>query len=298
MKKKIVIIGGNGQVGWDLQRSLATLGEVITVNRQSSFLPIDLSQTDSIITALNLIKPDVIINASAYTTVDKAESEVDLARKINALAPAILAEQANRLNALLVHYSTDYVFNGKSTTPYTENDKAEPLNVYGQTKLEGDLAIQQVANNYIIFRTSWVYTNRANNFLVTILKLAKQKKELNIVGDQIGSPTWSRTISDVTAMAIYKKLFIKNNIENGLYNLSSHGETSWHGFATKIFKYADLHHEMVVNSIPTSDYPTPAIRPTYTVLSTKKLESTFKLTLPDWNKSLKLCMADLKNMVE
>ncbi len=292
MDKKIVIIGGNGQVGWDLQRSVAALGSVITVNRQSSDYPVDLSQPDSITAALTAIKPDIIINAAAYTAVDKAESEIDTARKINAIAPGILAEQANHLNALLIHYSTDYVFNGKSRIPYTEDDKAEPVNIYGQTKLEGDQAIQQVANNYLIFRTGWVYTNRANNFLLTMLKLAQQRTELNVIDDQTGSPTWSRVIADVTAVAIDNQSIQNNKIENGIYNLSSNGETSWYGFAKKIFEYAGLGKEIIVNPIPTTDYPTPARRPKYTVLSNNKLESALKLVLPDWNESLKLCISE------
>lgn len=292
MNKKIVIIGGNGQVGWDLKRSVAALGSVITVNRQSSDYPVDLGQPDSIISALTTIKPDIIINAAAYTAVDKAESDIDTARKINASAPGILAEQANRLNALLIHYSTDYVFNGESHIPYSEDDKAEPVNIYGQTKLEGDLAIQQVANNYLIFRTSWVYSNRASNFLLTMLKLAQQRKELNVINDQTGSPTWSRVIADVTALAIDSKSIQNNKIENGIYNLSSNGETSWYGFAKKIFEYAGLEKEVTVNPIPTTDYPTPARRPKYTILSNNKLESTLKLVLPDWKESLKLCISE------
>ncbi len=298
MNKKIVIIGGNGQVGWDLQRSMATSGNVIIANRQSAAYPIDLAKPDSITATLSTIKPDIIINAAAYTAVDKAESEVELARKINAIAPALLAEQANNLNALLVHYSTDYVFNGESSIPYTEESKTEPINVYGQTKLEGDQAIQHIANNYLIFRTSWVYTNRANNFLVTILNLAKQKKELNIIDDQTGSPTWSRLIADVTARAIYAKCNFDKESGNGLYNLSSLGETSWYGFAKEIIKYAGLEKDIVINPIPTSDYPTPATRPKYVVLSNKKLDTTFSLALPDWNEALKLCMVGSKDNVK
>lgn len=290
MTQTIAIIGGNGQVGWDLQRSMAAVGKVVTLNRQSQKNTIDLVNQDSIRTALDNIKPDIIINASAYTAVDKAEEEKELARKINTDAAEVLAEQSNKLHALLVHYSTDYVFNGMATAPYSEEDKTEPLNVYGQTKLDGDLAIQASANNYLIFRTSWVYTNRASNFMLTMLKLAKQRNELTIIDDQTGSPTWSRLIADVTAKAVYARCNLKNEVVNGLYNLSSQGETSWYGFAKKIFEYANWQDKIKVLPIGTESYPTPARRPKYTVLSNGKLETALSLQLPDWQDSLKLCM--------
>ncbi len=285
-----MIIGGNGQIGWDLQRSMASLGTVITLNRRSKNYPIDLTQADTIKAALSELKPDIIINASAYTAVDKAEDEKDIARQINTNAVSVLVEQANTLNALLVHYSTDYVFDGKTTTPYSENHKPAPINVYGQTKLDGDLAILANAKNYLIFRTSWVYTNRASNFMLTMLNLTKQRKELNIIDDQIGSPTWSRLIADVTSKAVYAKYNFSNEIESGLYNLSGQGETSWYGFAKKIFEYANLDGSINVLPITTENYPTPAKRPVYTVLSNEKLERTFSLKIPMWQDSLKLCM--------
>jgi len=294
MMTKVAIIGGNGQVGWDLQRSLAVIGEVVSLNRTSKYFQLDLSQPDTIVSGLQEFKPHIIVNASAYTAVDKAEEEQVLAKKINEDAPIVLAEQANKLNALLVHYSTDYVFNGLSCLPYTENDLTEPLNIYGKTKLAGDQAIESIANNYLIFRTSWVYTNRANNFLLTMLKLAEQRNDLSIIDDQIGSPTWSRLIADVTAKAVFSKFVLNNDIKSGLYNLSSSGETSWFGFAKKIFQYTGVNNVKIV-AIPTRDYPTPAARPKYTVLSNDKIEKTFKLYMPDWQESLKLCIAELNS---
>ena len=292
MTLKIAIIGNNGQLAWDLRNQLSSLGSVVTFHRHSTDNYIDLSNLTTIKTALENFLPNIIINASAYTAVDKAEEEKELAKKINADAPYVLSELSNSLNALLIHYSTDYVFNGESSSPYTELAKPDPLNVYGQTKLDGDLAVLSTAKNHFVFRTSWVYTNRANNFMLTMLKLAKQRDELNIINDQVGSPTWSRVIAETTANVIRSRYVLKEELEGGLYNLSSQGETSWYGFAKKIFEYAGICGDINVNPIATANYPTPAKRPKYTVLSKDKIESALSIKIPHWEESLKLCMSE------
>lgn len=280
--KKILLIGKDGQVGWELQRSLAVLGEVIACDRQKA----DLTNPDALIALVRDIKPQIIVNAGAYTAVDKAETECDLAMQINGKAPGVLAEEAKRLKATFVHYSTDYVFNGQSHVPYSENDTTAPLNVYGQTKLIGENSIQAVGGNYLIFRTSWVYGMRGKNFLLTMLKLAKEKKELKIVTDQIGAPTWSRLIAQATAQALGQCIEEKCS---GIYNMTAAGQTSWKQFAEEIFKIAGS-ETPIVKGIPSSEYPLPAKRPAFSVLSNQKLNKTFGISLPSWGKGLQLCM--------
>ncbi len=293
--KKILLAGKNGQVGWELQRTLATLGDVVAVDRQG----MDLANPDSIRSAIRTIRPDLIVNAAAYTAVDKAESEPELAMAINGIAPGIMAEEAKRLGAAMVHYSTDYVFDGTKTSPYTEEDAPNPLSVYGKTKLAGEQAIQAAGIPYLIFRTSWVYGLRGRNFLLTILRLAKERDELKIVDDQIGAPTWSRMIAEVTGQILAQRRAGLSEV-SGLYNLTAAGRTSWYGFANAILESMSLqgahslcltHHPMPkLIPVATPEYPLPAPRPLYSMLSSDKLNRAFGVALPAWEASLTFCM--------
>lgn len=288
---KILLTGKNGQVGWELQRTLAPLGEVVAVDRQV----LDLNRPDSIRSVIREVKPDLIVNPAAYTAVDRAESEPELAMAVNGVAPGIMAEEAKRLGAAMIHYSTDYVFDGTKTTPYTEEDIPNPINVYGKTKLAGELAIQAVGVPHLILRTSWVYGMRGRNFLLTVLRLAKERDELRIVGDQFGAPTWSRMIAEVTSQILAQN-FSQLAAIKGIYNLTAAGETSWFGFTQTIL---DIHssrspvHVPVgpkVFSIATSEYPLPAPRPLYSIMSNNKMHHTFGIRIPLWKDSLALCM--------
>jgi dTDP-4-dehydrorhamnose reductase len=285
--QKILILGKQGQIAWELQMTLANLGRVTVLGSQE----LDLANPDAIRAKVRSIQPDIIVNAAAYTAVDKAESEPDLCMSINAIAPGILAELARESQALLIHYSTDYVFDGTKTTPYLETDPTNPLSVYGASKLAGEQAIIQTDCAHLILRTTWVYGNRGKNFLLTILRLAAERKELKIVADQIGSPTWSRSIAVATSQIIAQCRHDLSNIK-GLYNLSAAGKTSWHGFASEIVdRYRSLNPELhlaieQILPIPTTDYPTPAQRPANSVLDNSKLLADFGVQLPDWNLSL------------
>lgn len=285
--KRILLVGKNGQVGWELQRTLATLGAVIAVDRQT----MDLANPDSIRQVIQTIRPDWIVNAAAYTAVDKAESEPDLAMAINGIAPGIMAEEAKRLGAAMVHYSTDYVFDGTKAAPYTEEDSPNPLNVYGKTKLAGDQAIRATGIPHLIFRVSWVYGLRGKNFLRTILRLAKERDELKIVDDQVGAPTWSRMIAEATGQVL-SQCFSPLTMKSGVYNLAASGNTSWHGFTQAILENASNQIQPLPRLIPiaTTEYPLPAPRPPYSVLSSIKLHQAFGMALPTWDASLKLCM--------
>ncbi len=291
---KILLTGKNGQVGWELNRSLMPLGEVIALGRQEA----DFSKPEELRTIVREIKPDVIVNAAAYTSVDKAESEEQLATLINGVVPGVLAEEAKRIGALLVHYSTDYVFDGTKETPYTEDDVPNPINAYGRSKLAGEQAIQSVGADYLIFRTSWVYAARGHNFLRTIIRLAKERDELSIVADQVGTPTWARLIADSSAHCVRQSLIMnkKNIFESGVYHLVSSGKTSWHGFAELIVENArDQVSKLSVNNIKpikTDDYPTLARRPKQSLLNRQKLEQRFELKIPSWKESLRLCMCN------
>lgn len=285
---RILLTGKNGQVGWELQRTLATLGDVVAVDRQG----MDLANPDSIRKAIRAIRPDLIVNAAAYTAVDKAESEPDLTMAINGIAPGIMAEEAKRLGAAMVHYSTDYVFDGTKISPYTEEDVPNPLSVYGKTKLAGEQAVQAAGIPHLIFRTSWVYGMRGRNFLLTILRLAKERDELKIVGDQIGAPTWSRMIAEATAQILAQRRAGLGEA-SGLYNLTAAGRTSWHGFANAILESTALqgaHPMPKLIPITTPEYPLPATRPLNSMLSSAKLNRTFGVILPAWDASLTLCM--------
>jgi dTDP-4-dehydrorhamnose reductase len=285
----ILITGGNGQVGFELQRSLALFGKILAPTRQQ----LDLSSACAVDDYLQAQQPDMIVNAAAYTAVDKAESEPQQARRLNAELPAQLAAYARANNILLVHYSSDYVYPGTGNTPFNEEAETGPLGVYGITKLEGDQAITASGCRHLIFRTSWVYSARGNNFMKTMLRLAKEKAALNVVADQIGAPTPARLIANVTAHAIARA------ISSGIYHLVPKGETSWHGFAQAIFKLAkehdfplSLHPENVI-PIRTSEYPTPAQRPLNSRLSTDKLEQALGATLPHWQQQLELTFKEI-----
>lgn len=291
---RILVTGCNGQVGYELRRTLAPLGEVIAPERQQ----LDLASPESIRDCIKTIKPDLIVNAAAYTAVDKAEQERDLAMAINATAPQVMAEEAERLGAALIHYSTDYVFDGSKDQPYLEDDAACPINVYGESKWAGEEAIRAVAGRHLILRTSWVYGMRGNNFLLSILRLARQREELGIVDDQIGSPTWSRMIAETTACIVAQQAaagsFSLFEGCSGTYHLTSSGQTSWYGFAKQLLAGDPNKSEQLLKQlkpITTADYPTAAARPAYSVLATKKLQRQFNLLLPDWSDSLALAMA-------
>lgn len=281
---KILLFGKDGQVGFELQRSLAPLGEVIALNRQQ----LDLRNTTAITNSIEQHRPDWIVNAAAYTAVDKAETEAELAMQINALAPEVMAIAAKELSCGLLHYSTDYVFDGSKTSAWLETDLTAPLSVYGQTKLIGEEAIQVSGCKHLIVRTSWVYDGRGQNFLNTMLRLAQSKTSLNVVDDQIGAPTWSRHIADASSHL----LRTVTPINNGIYHLTAAGETSWFGFAEAIFTLAAQAGRQVplISPIPTSDYPTPATRPVNSLLNGQKLYQNFGLRLPDWQQSLSLVM--------
>lgn len=290
--KKILLTGRTGQVGWELQRTLMSLGEVIAVGREQ----LDLANPDSIRACMRSLQPDIVVNPAAYTAVDKAESEPELAMQINGIAPRIFAEEAMQLGAKLVHYSTDYVFNGQQKNAYTEIDATDPLGVYGSTKLIGEQAIQAVGVPHLILRTCWVYSRMGKNFLLTMLRLARERKELRVVSDQIGSPTWSRLIAEVTAQILIQ---LGDDADlwrdrSGIYHLSASGETSWYGFTQAILANDPQHSEQMIEQltpITTAAYPTPAQRPAYSLLNTTKLNDTFQIYLPHWEALLKLALS-------
>lgn len=293
---KALLTGVSGQVGWELARTLLPLGEVIEASRARA----DLSDLSGLRSLLQHYKPDVIINPAAYTAVDKAESEKELAFLINGRAPGVMAEEAKKYGALLIHYSTDYVFDGTKSGPYTETDGTCPVNVYGASKLAGEQAIQASGCDYLIFRTSWVYAGRGNNFLKTIMRLAAEREELKIVQDQIGAPTWARLIAEVTAHALRQAVMERkqNNFNSGIYHLTSSGYTSWHGFALQIVdamrkKNQNNLKNKAIYPIPATEYPLPAKRPPNSRLDSGKLESRFSLAMPSWENSLRLCMEEL-----
>lgn len=285
---KILITGKEGQVGFELQRALKSLGTVVACDRTNA----DLANPSMLVKLIRDVKPTIIVNAAAYTAVDKAESEPELAMQVNGIAPGILAEETKRLNALLVHYSTDYVFDGTSSKPYTESDPTHPLNVYGRTKLAGEHAIQTIGAPHIILRTSWVYSMRGKNFLLTMLKLANERDQLKIVNDQIGAPTWSRSIANTTAKILEK---YRLHPAHGIFHLTSAGHTSWHGFADAIFRIAKekklLAKVPILQPIPSSEYPLPAKRPANSVMSNERLRSTFSVEMPTWLESLSNCVS-------
>lgn len=294
---KILLIGKNGQVGWELNRSLLHLGQITALDRSAA----DLSQPEDLRKTLTDIRPDVIVNAAAYTAVDKAEKETELAMTINGVAPGVLAEEAKRYNALLVHFSTDYVFDGTKDNAYAESDAPSPVNVYGRSKLAGEQAIQTSGCDYLIFRTSWVYASRGRNFLLTILKLARERDSISIVGDQFGTPTWAKLIAGTTSHCIGLALMRRqlNQFNSGLFHLASAGSTTWHGFAEAIIDIAidslALQSKIgKISAIPTVEYPTPAKRPKNSQLTSRNLENEFNVVMPDWKTCLRLCIEEMK----
>jgi len=283
---KVLLTGSTGQVGYELARSLQGVGEVVAVDRGA----MDLSDLDQVRDVIRRVRPQLIVNPAAYTAVDKAESEPDLAHRINAEAPRVMAEEAKALGAALVHYSTDYVFDGTQPAARVEDDPVGPLNVYGASKLAGEQAIAAAGIPHLILRTSWVYGMRGKNFLLTMLRLAKERDALRVVADQHGAPTWSRTIADVTAQVLSqahaggREWWVQNS---GIYHLSAQGQTTWFEFTQAIVAAAGL--ECKVTPIATADYPTPARRPQYSVLSSERLMARF-CHLPHWKEALHLCM--------
>ena len=293
---KIVLFGKNGQVGWELQRSLASLGEVTSLDRHSTDHCGDLFNLGGLAATVRALRPDVIVNAAAYTAVDKAESEPELARTVNALAPGVLAQEAAKLGALLVHYSTDYVFDGSGSRPWTEADTPAPLNVYGRTKLEGEQLIQATGPNHLILRTSWVYAARGGNFAKTMLRLAQERERLTVIDDQFGAPTGAELLADVTAHAI--RQLLPRPSDAGLYHLVASGETSWHGYAKHVLAQAKRAQTAIkiiateVATVPTSAFPTPATRPLNSRLDSAKLQATFGLSLPAWQHGVDRMLAE------
>lgn len=290
---KILLLGKNGQVGWELQRSLAPLGELVALGSDRG----DFTDLDGIIGIVRSVCPDVIVNAAAYTAVDKAESEPELARTINALAPAVLAREACRLNALLVHYSTDYVFDGSGDKPWVETDPTGPLNVYGATKLEGEQLIGQSGCRHLVFRTSWVYGARGGNFAKTMLRLGRERDSLKVIDDQVGAPTGADLLADITAHAI--RTARQHREVSGLYHLVAGGETSWHGYAGFVLDYARRAGMQIkvapdaIEPVATAAFPTPAMRPHNSRLNTVKLQNTFGLHLPHWQAGVERMLEEI-----
>ena len=289
----ILVTGKSGQVGHELLHALAPLGNVVGCDR----IELDLGYPDAIRQKIQQTRPDVIVNAAAYTAVDKAEAEPDLALRINGAAPGILAEEVKRLGALLIHYSTDYVFDGQRTTPYTEEDPPNPLNVYGKSKLDGELAITKSGCAHLILRTSWVYSDRGSNFVLTILKLAQERNELSVVNDQTGAPTWARALAETTAAILSKPLSF-NQINSGIYHLSAAGRTSRYDLAKKIIETAQqLSGKKTgwaeIRPIPTANYPLPATRPPHVVLSNDKIQRVYGVKMTSWENQLMSCLNDV-----
>lgn len=302
---KILLFGQNGQVGWELQRSLAPLGEIVSLDSKSTSFCGDLTNLKGLTETIRAVKPNVIVNAAAYTAVDKAESDVETCRLMNSTAVGVLAEESKRLGARLIHYSTDYVFSGAGDKPYVETDATGPLSVYGQTKLEGENAISASGCSHLIFRTSWVYAARGNNFVKTILRLARERETLSIVADQFGAPTSAELIADVTAHALYHESGHEFGKGDGTYHLCASGVSNWHEFAQFIVQFSQ---DLLITkgeprpfktsvdkiaAIPTTAYPLPAKRPLNSRLNTVKLETAFGLSLPPWRKSVARVLTEI-----
>lgn len=295
---KILLLGKNGQVGWELQRSLAPLGELIVLDRLAvNGLCGDLSDLDALRATIRQAKPDVIVNAAAYTAVDKAESETELADRVNGQASQVMAQEIASLGGWLVHYSTDYVFNGQGSTPWQETDSVGPVNHYGASKLAGEQAIIASGCKYLILRTSWVYGARGNNFAKTMLRLAKDRETLSVIADQIGAPTGADLIADVTALVIQQVM--QRPELAGVYHLAAGGEVSWHGYASHVIGFAQANGESLavkaISPIETTAYPTPARRPLNSRLNTQKLRANFSLHLPDWQSGVTRMLREVLN---
>jgi dTDP-4-dehydrorhamnose reductase len=289
----IVLFGKNGQLGWEFQRTLPLLGDVVALDRED----LDLCDLQALQTTLNEWKPGLIINASAYTDVDRAEKEADLAMKINALAPGIMAETSRKLGAVLIHYSTDYVFDGQKGSPYSEADSTNPLNMYGKSKLQGEEQIKQAGGTYLILRTSWVYSLRGNSFVNKVLGWSRKNSLLRIVDDQVSNPTWARLLAEITILLLARhqgNQFEKIREGRGVYHLASSGYTSRYEWAKQILANDPKRSEQIVRSIQpgrSEEFPTPALRPLFSALDCTRFENTFGLRLPPWDRSLALAMA-------
>jgi dTDP-4-dehydrorhamnose reductase len=283
MQPTILVTGAAGQLGYELATALAAHGHVVAADRER----LDLGDPDAIVAAVRGTRPHLIANAAAYTAVDRAENESALAHAVNGCAPGVLAEEAKRIGAVLIHYSTDYVFDGKATAPYREDAPTGPLNVYGASKLEGERAIAAVGGHALTLRTSWVYGLRGSNFLLTIRRLAGERDELRIVADQVGVPNWCRDLAQATARIVAPGLASLAE-RAGLYHLSARGQASWYDFARAIVGAAEKPR---VVPITTAEYPLPARRPAYGVLATERFAATFGFALPDWRDALARCVA-------
>jgi dTDP-4-dehydrorhamnose reductase len=298
--KRILLTGKNGQLGWELQRALLALGEVIALDRND----LDLADSAAIRRTVRDLRPDIIVNPAAYTAVDKAESEPELAMAVNGIAPGILADEAQQRGAVLVHYSTDYVFDGNKVSPYTEDDVPDPQSVYGRTKLAGELAIRASGCRHLILRTSWVYGVHGGNFVKTVLRLAGERDELRIVADQFGAPTWARDLAQATASALasWQEKDWDSGL-GGLYHLTAAGRTNWHHYAEEIVRLARQYDAtlaakpLAIRAIATHEYPAPARRPANSVLANDKIRDAFGIALPEWQDSLAVCMRLLQNPV-
>ncbi len=296
---KILLLGKNGQVGWELQRSLAPLGEVLALDRHSTTYCGDLSKPEELAQTVLAYKPDFIVNAAAHTAVDKAESETELAKVLNVDAPAALAKAAAQVGAWLVHYSTDYVFDGSGTHARQESEVTGPLSVYGQTKLDGEKAIANSGCKHLIFRTSWVYAARGGNFTKTMLRLAHERDKLTVINDQYGAPTGADLIADVTAHAVRRVLNTQNISFSGVYHLVASGEATWHSYASHVIEMAKTIKPEVdwkvaeIAPVPTSAFPTPAKRPLNSRLCTHKLQQGFGLVMPPWQQGVDRMLAEI-----
>jgi dTDP-4-dehydrorhamnose reductase len=294
---KILLFGAGGQVGWELQRSLAPLGELVALDFDSANHCGDFTNMDGLTETVRALRPDVVVNAAAHTAVDKAESEPELARQLNALAPGAVATAARDVGALMVHYSTDYVFDGSGDRPWLEDDAKGPLSVYGATKLEGERLIAQANPRHLIFRTSWVYAARGGNFAKTMLRLAAEREKLTVISDQIGAPTGADLLADVTAHAI-RSVHLTPALY-GLYHLVAAGETSWHGYASYVVEHARKSGHVVkvaphaIEPVPTTAFPTPARRPKNSRLDTRKFQTSFQLRLPHWQQGVARMLTEI-----
>jgi dTDP-4-dehydrorhamnose reductase len=295
---RLLVTGAGGQVGWELCRSLMPLGDVVAPDRSQC----DFSQPELLPGLIRSVKPDVVVNAAGYTAVDRAEQEEMLATTVNGTAAGVLADESRKAGILLVHYSTDYVFDGVKPTPYSEDDAPHPINAYGRSKLAGDNAISAAGGAYVILRTSWVYSRRKQNFLRTILRLASERGELRLVDDQIGAPTWARDIADATTLIVRAACQerAQGEFASGLFNLAAAGATSWYGFAKAILGEAQRHgllsaqHRPRLKPVPSAEYPAAAARPKNSRLAQRRLSERFGLALPAWQQALSLCLADMK----
>ena len=295
---RIMLTGAGGQLGWELERSLLPFG-IVDARRTAT---LNLLDGQGVRRAVRDFRPDVIINAAAYTAVDKAQSERDLCYRLNAEAPGILAEEAEKLGAWIIHYSTDYVYSGKNDRPWLEDDEPGPVNYYGESKLAGDAAVSDRASRHIIFRTSWVYASRGSNFLLTMLRLFRhepENKTIRVVGDQTGTPTWARFLAGATTQALRQVLGSGGTCLSGIYNIACGGSTTWHGFASEILDYATKYLDaggIELAAIRTEDYPAAAMRPAWSVLSTEKARNAFGIYATRWQDAVRLCLEEVREM--